>query len=920
MRVGPFSVKVNRWRHDLVMVFSIAVTGVIATLSVCYLLFTSERRFYDQDVSVRAVRLAAFVQERIDDYLEKLYGARALFDSSSAEISRRQFEEYSRSVLAGHAGILNVAWAPRVTRNERAAHENAARLDGIPNYHIRDDIPDGSLPVAPERDQYFPKYYSTEPRTSPVYGIDLLNSFPDTVRHIVDDNVLSASPPLELRVGNGDRSGFWVALPVYARGAAVSTTEERQRNIRGIIQAVFQFHSMFDAILAKMDVPLHVFVFTSEAKPDSPPLYGTSLSGTKRAEFGPTTLAELKVGINWSAPLNLGDRPLTLVVAPARSRALLSEHEISSITLMGGLLLTAALTFIGWTGRRHAHELEKRNLRFDTALNNMSHGLLMFDAEGGLSISNRRFADLWNLAADEWNALAVGRSVTESMQLATQLSGFWVVNQPRVMAELERILEDRRQSQIEFERSDGRTFVAAVAPMRDGGFVVTFGDVTDARRSEEKIAHLARYDSLTDLPNRVLFYEKIEECLSATREGSDLVAVLSLDLDHFKSVNDTLGHPIGDLLLQSAAQRMRSCMRETDTVARLGGDEFAVIQTSAKQPTDITVLAARLIDTVSAPYQLDGHQVLVGTSVGIAVAPSDGSEADQLMKNADLALYRCKADGGNTYRFFEAEMDARMQQRRALELDLRKALVNGEFTIEYQPLVTVRTGKITSCEALLRWRQPERGLVPPLEFIPIAEETGLIVPIGEWVLHRACAEAAEWPPEFAVAVNVSPAQFRSGTFVEAVSSALAKSNLQPSRLELEITELVLMDENSGALEMLHRLRALGVHVAMDDFGTGYSSLGYLRSFPFHKIKIDQSFIRDVAKSKDSLAILRAVVGLGRSLGIVTTAEGVETRNQLEILRAEGCTEAQGFLFSQPKPASEVKQLLLSLSDRVQAIA
>ena len=430
---------------------------------------------------------------------------------------------------------------------------------------------------------------------------------------------------------------------------------------------------------------------------------------------------------------------------------------------------------------------------------------------------------------------------------------------------------------------------------------------------------MAHYDALTDLPNRVLFYEKMEELLIRAPQSRPF-AVLSLDLDHFKNVNDMLGHPIGDKLLQAAAVRMRGCIRKNDIVARLGGDEFAIVQVTFERPQDATALATRLIEAVSAPYQFDGHQVVVGTSIGIAIAPGDGTAPDQLMKNADLALYRCKADGGNIYRFFEAEMDARMQERRALELDLRKALVNKEFALDYQPIVNLKTGRVTACEALIRWHQPERGLVLPLEFIPIAEETGLIAAIGEWVLGQACADAVEWPDGIAVAVNVSPIQFKAADFVQVVKRTLAKSRLPASRLELEITELVLIQDSDGALAMLRQLKELGVSVAMDDFGTGYSSLGYLRSFPFDRIKIDQSFIRELSKSKESMAILRAVVGLGSSLNIVTTAEGVESQNQLEILRTEGCSDVQGFLFSPPKPATEVRKLLASLHRNVPAVA
>ena len=440
------------------------------------------------------------------------------------------------------------------------------------------------------------------------------------------------------------------------------------------------------------------------------------------------------------------------------------------------------------------------------------------------------------------------------------------------------------------------------------------------REALDRVAYLSAHDQLTGLPNRVVLAGRLEMALSAARRSGVQVATLCLDLDHFKEVNDTLGHPIGDLLLQAAAERMTSCVRGEDIVARLGGDEFAIVQVASEHPPNIIALAARLIDVVGAPYNLNGHQVVVGTSIGIAIAPADGDKPDILMKNADLALYRAKADGGGIYRFFEREMDARMEARRVLELDLRKAIVNGEFELYYQPISNVKSGQITGCEALIRWHHPARGMVQPMEFISIAEETGLIVPLGEWVLRRACAEAVHWPKHVTVAVNVSPAQFKSRNLVPTVVSALATSGLLPGRLELEITELVLMQENEGAIAVLHQFHDLGVKVAMDDFGTGYSSLGYLRSFPFDKIKIDQSFIRDLPHKEDSVAIVRAVVGLSSSLGITTTAEGVETREQLASLTKEGCNEFQGFLVSQPRSAAEVARIIAEQAPRAEAVA
>jgi diguanylate cyclase (GGDEF)-like protein len=440
------------------------------------------------------------------------------------------------------------------------------------------------------------------------------------------------------------------------------------------------------------------------------------------------------------------------------------------------------------------------------------------------------------------------------------------------------------------------------------------------REALDRVAYLSAHDQLTGLPNRVVLAGRLEMALSAARRSGVQVATLCLDLDRFKEVNDTLGHPIGDLLLQAVAERMTSCVRGEDIVARLGGDEFAIVQVASEHPPNIIALAARLIDVVGAPYNLNGHQVVVGTSIGIAIAPADGDKPDILMKNADLALYRAKADGGGIYRFFEREMDARMEARRVLELDLRKAIVNGEFELYYQPITDVKSGQITGCEALIRWHHPTRGMVQPMEFISIAEETGLIVPLGEWVLRQACAEAARWPKHVTVAVNVSPAQFKSRNLVPTVVSALATSGLLPGRLELEITELTLMQENEGAIAILHQFRDLGVKVAMDDFGTGYSSLGYLRSFPFDKIKIDQSFIRDLPHKEDSVAIVRAVVGLSSSLGITTTAEGVETQEQLASLTKEGCNQFQGFLVSQPRSATEVAGMLTEQTPRVEAVA
>ena len=621
------------------------------------------------------------------------------------------------------------------------------------------------------------------------------------------------------------------------------------------------------------------------------------------------------------------------VIESGRSKLLIEEPQTTPdgkvITLLtskvplrrrNGEIFGVLGTYLDVTERARLMEtIEKQYAQFEAALANMVQGLLMYDSAGRLTVCNKRFAEIFGVPWERWKAAALGMTVSETMQLVEDWTHVALTNRPQVLAEHQNMLDRQRSGRNVFELSDGRTFSASFAPMADGGFVVTFEDITEQRRNQDQITHMAHYDALTDLPNRGQFYEKMDGLLDRAPDCAAF-AVLSIDLDHFKNVNDTLGHPIGDELLRAAADRMRGCVREGDIVARLGGDEFAILQLSFGRPQDATALASRLIETVTAPYQIDDHQVVVGTSIGIAIAPGDGTVPDQLMKNADLALYRCKAEGGNAYRFFEAQMDARMQERRALEIDLRKALLNDEFVLNYQPIVSLKTGRVNSCEALIRWHQPERGLVSPLDFISVAEETGLICPIGEWVLEQACADAVAWPEDIAVAVNVSPIQFKAGNFFHVVTRALEKSGLPASRLELEITELVLMHDSNETLALLHKLKELGISIAMDDFGTGYSSIGYLRSFPFDRIKIDQSFIRDLPGSAESLAILRAVVGLGRSLHIVTTAEGVETQSQLDSLRTEGCTDVQGHIFSQPKPAAEIRELFASLYGQAPAVA
>lgn len=444
-------------------------------------------------------------------------------------------------------------------------------------------------------------------------------------------------------------------------------------------------------------------------------------------------------------------------------------------------------------------------------------------------------------------------------------------------------------------------------------------DVTERREAAEKIAHLAHYDALTDLPNRVLFREQIERELQRARQGRQF-ALLYIDIDEFKGINDSLGHHVGDKLLQTVATRIRACIRSGDLIARLGGDEFAVIRTGVASIDDVVDFVTRLHETIRRPYECLGHQLSTDASIGIALAPRDGTELDQLIKNADLAMYAAKADGRRTHRFFEPAMGLSAKARLSLEQDLRQAMTDGGFEIHYQPVVDLRLGEVRGCEALLRWRHPQRGMVPPAEFIPVTEDTGLITELGEWVLRTACAEASTWPDHVRLAVNVSPVQLKCQTLALRIAGALAASGLKPDRLEIEITEAVLIRDDEAALAILHQLRSIGVRIALDDFGTGFSSLSYLKRFPFDKIKIDRCFVSDISEADGSLPIVQAVVNLATALNMTTTAEGVETEQQREVLQRLGCTEMQGYLFSAPKPAAEVRPVLGEAGRETAAVA
>jgi diguanylate cyclase (GGDEF)-like protein/PAS domain S-box-containing protein len=556
--------------------------------------------------------------------------------------------------------------------------------------------------------------------------------------------------------------------------------------------------------------------------------------------------------------------------------------------------------------------------QFDTALNNMPHGLCMFDGEGRLVVANRRLSQLLGVAGDLTHQ---DLTVWELLYECVRVELISEYTAERVAVQFEAHQADRKTGNIIVDAVDGRNFSLTFQPMDKGGSVLLIEDITERKSAEAKISHMARYDALTGLPNRTYFRDQIDKALGPVRHAGKSCAVLFIDLDQFKQVNDTLGHPCGDQLLCAVADRLRKIVRDTDVVARFGGDEFVVFQSPTNHPKEAASLAKNIVKWLEEPYDIEGHHVVVGASVGIAITPHEPISADHLLKNADMALYRAKSDGRGTWRFFEPDMAAQAQARRSLELDLRMALNNNAFKVFYQPLVNLKTRRVTTCEALLRWPHPERGMIPPAEFIPIAEEMGLILDIGRWVLKQACVEGTQWPNNVRVAVNLSPMQFRRGDVVADVREALNLSGLEPSRLEIEITESVLLQDTPLTRASLQQLHELGVRLSLDDFGTGYSSLSYLHSFPLQKVKIDRSFLEGLGSSDRPVTLLHGVARLSAELGMSVVVEGIETEEQLALVSAEpGIEEAQGYLFSPPIPGRQVRKLLRATSAEVRRVA
>ena len=558
--------------------------------------------------------------------------------------------------------------------------------------------------------------------------------------------------------------------------------------------------------------------------------------------------------------------------------------------------------------RDHRGRLEQVNLWLDVALNNMQRGLAMFDTEERLVISNANYQRMYDLRPD------LTMYGTPLADILAHGAGSSVADPTAVIADYRAAVAANRTASYVRSLTDGRSFCVVLTPLVAGGWVTTHEDVTQKQQTEARMQLLARQDALTELQNRRGFGECLEALVTAIPIGGDLArshsefAVIAIDLDHFKEINDTHGHPVGDALLVAVSERLRGATRKNDIVARMGGDEFAILQRDIRDVSDVEGFAQRLLPLLAEPYEVRGHTLVIGASLGVAMAPAHGRTPELLMQRADVALYRAKAAGRNTAVTFEEILEAPIRARREMERDLRAAIAAGDLALHFQPILDLRARAVVSCEALLRWQRADGGFVPPIEFVKLAEETGLIEPLGVWALREACRVAASWPQTIKVAVNLSPLQFIGGRLLSQVQEALALANLSAHQLELEITESTLLTDNATTLATLHELRALGVAIALDDFGTGYSSLSYLRAFPFDKLKIDRSFVRDLSDREDCLAIVKAVATLAESLNMTTVAEGVETHDHLMRVHLAGCTAVQGYLFSRPVPAHELSQV------------
>jgi diguanylate cyclase (GGDEF)-like protein len=741
------------------------------------------------------------LQNGVNEYLNRLVTLRTLFESANEEISRSEFEVFTGHLFESHTGAIRLAWVPRIKRKERAEYEAAAIADGIPGYQIKSLAnPETGLLPAPPSEEYYPVFFSTEPKTSIVYGLDY-STIPmrlATLQRARDNDAVTALPTKLFFDQKGGTHGVLVSVPVYVKGTSRTTVADRRRNLNGYIVGIFDLaellHSIQTTAATSSDIAIHVY----------PPDLGRSAGSEYRAipdySSAPKT-SQSKFAVStdapWSSTLKIGDANWKVEATPTAAGRLNAGYDRTLITLAAGLIITIFMVIYLELASRNSREIELAN---------------------------------------------------------------------------QRVLE------------------------------------------------LARIDALTELPNRAVFLEQLEASADArNRPHGDTFSVIMLDLDRFKNINDSLGHAAGDALLRQAANRLRSALRDADILARLGGDEFALIQAAcADQKMGSINLATQICRCMSEPFQLPGHRVEVGVSIGIAMSPEHGEDPQELLKKADLALYRSKSAGRNCFTLYDNEMSLELDARNTLESDLREAIAHEQMELHYQPVFDVKTGDRRGLEALVRWRHPTRGLIPPDQFIPLAEETGLIVPLGEWVLRRACGDATSWPADVKVAVNLSAVQFKQAELFDVIMSALSETGLPPERLEIEITESVLLERGAENYAFMQRLKKVGISFALDDFGTGHSSLSCLTAFPFDKIKIDKSFVGNLLESYKATAIISSIATLAHGLDISVTAEGVETREQFEMLRTLGVNFVQGYLLGRPVPKSELETQLRRTRSRKDA--
>jgi diguanylate cyclase (GGDEF)-like protein/PAS domain S-box-containing protein len=907
-----FDLKSWRWIWRVIPVLTVGIVSIVVSIAAWRLTVASETHTATLEFSQRADNQARVLQSGIADYLDKLYSVRALFDSTNDVISRDEFERFSNSLLVNHAAILDLSWIPRVENDERAAHELAAVRDGLSYYHIRAIGPDGSLPVSPEKDEYFPKYYSTEARTSPAYGLDNNDGGvrEQALAHIRDADVLSISPPLLLHIGEGD--SFWAGLPVYARDMPHGTMEERRRNLLGFVQGVFQIGVMIDTLFAGITPPARLYLFAPNASMNDPPIYFASHPDTETIEARPQTA--LAAELHRTSRLNFGDVQWTMVVTPGHAGLISIKYPRSSIVLICGSLLSGILTSFIWVVRRDSHKLQLTNgqlrqqkIMLGAALENMSQGLCMFDADGHIVLFNGRFAKWMGLPP----AILQGLPLIDLIKYR-KAAGEYVGEPQELAARVIAAVRDGKSRTRVIETLTKRVIRVVEQPIQEGGWVSTSEDITEWQQAQKQISHMAHHDALTGLSNRTQLVEKLNNALAVLPMRGGSIAVHFIDLDRFKNVNDTLGHDSGDFLLKTVAERLRAVSRVDDMVARLGGDEFVVVQTGVTGRNQVDDFARRLASAVTGPMKLGDSAITATVSVGVALAPADGANPERLLKCADLALYKAKADGRNCIRFFRAEMDTDLQARFKLEMTIRDAVLHDRFELHYQPIFEILERRLIGFEALLRMPAEDGTLIPPLVFIPVAENLRLIDRIGTWVLREACRAAAIWPENLTVAVNLSPAQFSTGSISDVVAVALKESGLAAHRLELEITETLLLGNSEAIMAELLTLKAMGVAIVMDDFGTGYSSLSYLWRFPFDKIKIDRCFMQGFDGSgRDVRTVVKTIIALGRELNMRVTVEGVETATQASFLDNIAGDQVQGFFFGRPIPAIDVGAYIIA---------